>query len=357
MQEKKRGLLILNRQQFGYHTDTYCYCRYLNNTFDIQYLGWDYGRPRKSADGVTVVYVSRDGSRIVRYSRLLFQSVQVVRQFKGIVFVKYFPGCALVGLFAKRAKVVLDIRTASVSSQWHVRTLADFLMRIEARLFDRITIISESLAHRLGLPSDKVHVLPLGADVISDSACDVEGLHLIYVGTLQNRKIEDTIKGLKAFLGDEGKGVSCSYRIIGSGPHGEEDRLRQLVRDLGLDPVVKVLGYVPQADLAPYFRESNVGVSYVPVTEYYDAQPPTKTFEYLLSGLAVIATNTSENKRVINSSNGVLIESTSSGFRRGLNEIWRNREQYDSGGIRSAASPYKWVDIIQHNLHRYLEVL
>lgn len=38
---------------------------------------------------------------------------------------------------------------------------------------------------------------------------------------------------------------------------------------------------------------------YVPITDYYEYQPPTKTFEYVLSGLLCLATATSSNKEVI----------------------------------------------------------
>jgi len=39
---------------------------------------------------------------------------------------------------------------------------------------------------------------------------------------------------------------------------------------------------------------------------YYDCQPATKTFEYILSGMVCIATSTYENKKLINNINGVL---------------------------------------------------
>jgi hypothetical protein len=40
-------------------------------------------------------------------------------------------------------------------------------------------------------------------------------------------------------------------------------------------------------------------VSFVPITPWYNNQPPTKTFEYLLAGLPVIATKTHENEKVL----------------------------------------------------------
>ena len=47
-----RRLLIVSFEQFGYHTDSYEYCRHLGDSFRITYLCPDQGLPRKSLAGV-----------------------------------------------------------------------------------------------------------------------------------------------------------------------------------------------------------------------------------------------------------------------------------------------------------------
>lgn len=76
--------------------------------------------------------------------------------------------------------------------------------------------------------------------------------------------------------------------------------------------VRKKLG-LENKDLEPYFEQANVGISFVPMTDHYDAQPATKTFEYSNSGLYVLGTATTENKKSIDN-NGVLIQDTPESF-------------------------------------------
>ena len=45
MRENGPPLLIISQDQFGYLTDTFKYCRYLQTDFRITYVGWEYGLP------------------------------------------------------------------------------------------------------------------------------------------------------------------------------------------------------------------------------------------------------------------------------------------------------------------------
>jgi glycosyltransferase involved in cell wall biosynthesis len=141
-----------------------------------------------------------------------------------------------------------------------------------------------------------------------------------------------------------------SYTIIGSGYNNEEEGLKNLVREEGLEGVVKIVGYIPTNRLAPFFDEANVGVSFIPLTDYYDVQPPTKTFEYLLSGLPVIATHTSENRRLIDDINGILIEDTTEGFYQGLLELYERRYMFNAEEIRTRAQVHTWEQITTQRL-------
>jgi len=218
-------------------------------------------------------------------------------------------------------------------------------------------VISSNLAKRLGLLGPKVHILPLGADVISPTDKEFDTLRLIYVGTLHNRRIDDTIIGFHRFFLEFHDRIQCTYKIIGSGYRGEEEDLRRLVRRLDLQSVVEVLGRIPHEELRPYFDASNVGIAYIPITKMYDVQPPTKTFEYLLSGMAIIATSTTENMRLVNMKNGVLVEDNAESFCAGLKQIYERRKGFDSSSIRDEGRPYMWKTIVENNLHPYLERL
>ena len=123
----------------------------------------------------------------------------------------------------------------------------------------------------------------------------------------------------------------------------------------GLKESVNIPGAISHPQLKPWLDAANVGVSYVPLTDYYDCQPVTKTFEYLLSGMPVIATNTLENRKVIKPENGVLVGGTAEKFYSGLKVVFEKRRLFDSAKIRKEAMGYTWKNIVSKNLESYLK--
>jgi glycosyltransferase involved in cell wall biosynthesis len=354
---KMMRVLILCTSQFGYHVDTYYYCKYGREMFEITYLGFEGTRPMIFMSGVKIRHVSHKGNLLYKWLRWLWGALIESRKKYDIVFLKYFPGCSIVRIFCPHRTFILDIRTASISKYKLVRDLLDFVLRCESKLFKYITIISESLAHKLIMPINKVHVLPLGADIIKTKPKIFDNLDLLYVGTFSGRKLEKTIIGFDKFYRENKNEISMSYTLIGDGYRGERNNLQSLVTELGLENVIKLPGFIHHEGLGTYWEKSNVGVSFVPINIIYDAQPPTKTFEYILAGMVVIATNTTENRRVINKINGVLIKDTANDFYLGLKEIYDNRTKYNADSIRQTCVNYQWDNIVKKYLCTYLKAM
>lgn len=353
MSDDKR-LLIVNPKQFGYHLDTYYYCKWASRDFQITYQGFDAGKPRVGLDRITVRYVPREGALLVRYLRFLAFCVAACREGDDVIFIKYFPGCSLLRLLHPRHRMILDIRSASTASNPVKRRWLNRLLRWESLCFRHVTIISQSLADKLGYASDNVHILPLGADPVDTSDKEFASLRLLYVGTLSGRRIEDTILGFHRFYSDVARTSDVSYEIIGDGDNGELDRLRALVKELGLDRVVSLPGYIHRRELAPHYEKCNIGVSYVPINDVYDCQPPTKTFEYLSAGMPVLATRTRGNAAVITERNGLLIDDTPQAFHEGLKKLMSNAREYRSDEIRRDTLRHSWQTIVQSNLIPYI---
>ena len=347
-------LLILCQQQFGYHIDTYFYCKYLSARYNITYLCWDYSLPKQAMEGITIVYISRTGNLLVRNLRYMLAAMSYLRHnCVDVCFNPYFRGCSLLRLFFPRQKFVLDIRSGYIKQHILSGKVYNFFLRLESIIFSHVTIVSMSLARKLKLQK-KISILPLGSISISDNIKTFNDLKFLYVGTLSNRQIEKTIHGVSLFLQKQQiKTFSFLYTIIGDGDHGELEQLKALVNKLNLSCQVKLLGRIPFDQLKPYFDTHNIGVSFVPIIPCFDFQPVTKTFDSLLAGMPVIATATYENKLVINENNGVLIDDTIEGFASGIEEIHKKQGQYKSQNIRAAAQIYHWRLIVS-NLEKYL---
>lgn len=352
--KKKLNLLILCQNQFGYHIDTYFYCEYLRSQHNITYLCWNYSKPEQSMDGVKIVYVSRNGNILIRNYRYIRAAMHyMIHNCIDICFIKYFRGCSLLKLFFPRKKFVFDIRSGYIKQNIFLGWLYNFFLKLEAIFFNHITVISTALAKKLNIHK-KFLIIPIGSIPISVENKNFKTISLLYVGTLSNRQIDKTIQGIYLYLQKRSKGhIPLIYTVIGDSDGNELEELKHLTNKLKLQNHVKLLGRIPYEQLKPYFVTHNIGVSFVPITPYFDVQPVTKSFDYLLSGMPVIATATSQNKLIINKTNGVLVNDTIEDFARGIENIYNNSALFNSLAIREAAQIYHWRLIVD-GLENYL---
>lgn len=306
-----------------------------------------------SLTDVKVVYVKRKRD-IGRIFLFLKEVLYRTKSPDTIIFIKYFKVISTITRLLRRNNpLVLDIRTGSVEPSPLLRFIQDTILKIECLFFNNITVISKGLACKLELEK-KSTILPLGADIISETTKKFDSLRLLYVGTLYNRNINKALEGFVKFYYSSPEIKSARFTIIGDGPSDEVKQLKKIVTNHNLQGVVDVIGVVPHNQLKPYFDDHNVGLSYVPMTPYFDVQPPTKTFEYLLSGMAVIATATSENRRVINESNGVLTGDSPEAIAQGLVSLKKKMAMFNSNRIRKNGSQYSWEKITR-KLDWYLQ--
>jgi glycosyltransferase involved in cell wall biosynthesis len=178
-----------------------------------------------------------------------------------------------------------------------------------------------------------------GMKPISKVNKEFDSIRLLYIGVLNNRNIHQTIYGLKLFI-ERNPGVSVTYSIIGSGDGEHVRLLADAISACKLETTVKYHGYLPNDEILPFFEKCNVGVSYVPITPYYTDVIVTKTVEYLLSGMVVVATDTNKNREAINDQNGVLIPDNPQGFADGLEKVYSRLTAYDSSLIMEGAKEW-----------------
>lgn len=339
--------MIIHNGPLGSLTDSYKWCEVLRENYDITYVELD-GIGSLPLGGINRVTVSRGGGRLIRGAHFLLVSIFKILFFKGPIIVVYFKGCQVLKYLFPRKRFLLDIRTLSVNQDEKIRSKENLQIGNTCKLYRKVTIIQEELLKKLNIKVDH-NVLPLGADVISKSSKSFDNIRLLYVGTLEGRHIEKTIEGLHLFhtLHPE---TFITYDIIGEGFKDTSEQLRKQVKDLNLDNIVRVHGRKPYNELKPFFDECNVGVSFVPVTSWFDNQPPTKTFEYVMSGLYCLATCTQENKKLIKEHNGCLHQDNADSFCQALEKTYACLPKLNSICIRQTLQGYSWPMIVNRFL-------
>jgi glycosyltransferase involved in cell wall biosynthesis len=194
--------------------------------------------------------------------------------------------------------------------------LAERIERRACTRADAVLVVSEALAARLrelGVPADKVHVVPNGADttafaeVAPRDACRAalgvgDALVVGFTGSLKFWHGVDVL--LHAFSRLRADHPGARLLIVGSGP--AEATLRDLASQLDLAEAVIFTGAVPHEEIPGLLHAMDVTTApFKPVEGFYFS--PIKLFEYMAAGKCVVASRLGQIEDVIrDGENGVL---------------------------------------------------
>lgn len=353
----KPKVLVLAHDQFGYSSTKYKHCEFGRENFNITYIGWDYGLPKVKLPKVKIKYVNRQSNILVRNIRLLYAFHKEINRGYDVIFVNYVRGIALVKMLNYNANFILYIETLGIAPSKFKRWIFDAVLGFESLFFNHIALISSGISKRIRIK--EYHVLPLGGHCFSTNSKSFQKLSLLYVGTLSNRKILECVKGFHKFINNhlEEASAAPSFTIVGDSPFGELEGIKQYVRDHNLENYVYTPGFIPTGKLNPFFDNANIGVAFVPITPYYFYQPPTKTFEYLLSGLPVIATATYANKEIVCQKVSELINDDADSFCDAVLRIQERKNEFKSEWIRRQYDKYTWQNVVKEKFVPLIEVV
>lgn len=353
-----KKILFSITSQFGYHTDTYMYCKYLDKTkYEVHYVGFDGGQVSRELDDVEVHYIPVHQNKMIRYWVYLTTINKLIRNENfDILFLVDCQGSLLIRICNLFRKAILDIRTGDTQLGRKRISFFNIFILLSSVFFKRVTIISLSLRKLLRLSANKCHLLPLGAVQLDMPNKSFDSLNLFYIGTIHGRNINQTIEGLSIFKTNQSK-VLLKYNIVGFGSAADEVLLKDSIEHYNLTDVVIFHGRKNHDEAMDLFQKCNVGVVYIPITKGYTCQPTTKLYECLLAGMPVIATSTLENKLSVKQQTGVLINDNPEAFAQGLEEIWNRKNEFNSEVIKSLYLESTWENIVRHNLEPYLEKL
>jgi hypothetical protein len=348
-----KQILVISPGQFGSHVGTFQYCILLSKEYLVTYLGYNEGLPHVDTYNVNVIHL--ESKKNVLFNKIYF-IMSLIFLLKKTHFefhlVNYFLGCSMIRLFIRK-KIVVDIRSSYIFQSRSKRYIYNFLLTLEVKAFSNITVISKNLSSYLKLPK-RAHHVPLGSPIFPDWEKSYSSFKILYVGTFFQREIDEAIKGFSQFYSEFKDLINIELNIIGYGSAQDIQKIKTVILDLNLSSVVKYWGSIRYPELNHHFKANNIGLSYIPITEYFNFQPPTKTFEYLSSGMITIATATAENEVVIDDNNGILIIDNKEGLYKGLKYIYENRVRFNSLEIQNKSRQFSWNNIVYSNLIPYL---
>jgi hypothetical protein len=353
----KRKLLLINGSQFGYSAAHYYYCKYLREEFEIEFICYDRGLRKINLEGVIIKYVPFRRRKFNRLASFISTYVSESRTFKpDILFVVYFNICCFSALFCKGKVKILDIRTGSLNPNNLKRKIENTWLHIQALFFKKNIILSENLRTLLRLSQNKTLLMPLGSEIYYTGDHNFRDLKLLYIGSLDGRRISDTIEGINIFINRNIQVKSkILYTIIGFGSSKEEQFLKEKILSDDLDSIVHFEGIKSQIEVAAYFKEHNIGIAYLPITNYYQKQPMTKIFEYGLSGMFTIATDTFENRLLLDESTGIICSDNPFSFAEALENCYNNRTKFSSTSIREKFRKFEWESLVTEKLLPFLQ--
>jgi hypothetical protein len=359
LNQNREVLFLITPDQFGYHTDDYYRAYYAKRDYEVHMICYDHGKEKIELAEINVTYVPYENRRIKNEVNMHRTIKRYIRD-KGIkiIYTRFFISCAFLRIFNLRRKTkwILDIRTGAVSENIIKRRIYNSIIRLSSRFYRNVTIISESLAKELKIK--KYSVVPLGGQPlvkVNEVTDTMDAMNFLYVGVFDGRKIDSVINAYCKFYRKYSQMISTKLTIVGySNDFIEEKKIIELINN-NQDICIEFVGRVPNMKLKKYFMESNIGLSYVPLTPWFDVQPPTKTFEYIVNGLFCLATDTKENRLVITKDNGILVQDTEKSVFEGMKEIFQLRLNYNRDEIIVNAANYTWESIYNSTIQKVLE--
>jgi glycosyltransferase involved in cell wall biosynthesis len=251
-----------------------------------------------------------------------------------LIIVRDLP-LAPLALFVARARgipVVLDMAECypeMLRAQWtygHVSLvdvfvrnprLAAIVERVTTRRVDHIFAMVEESRDRLkalGVPAERITIVSNTPQLSfwpppPPHPGKLDRLHLVYLGLLgPTRGLVELIEGIATFAA-EFPGVHLT--VYGTGRLGQ--RLRETVDRLDAGAVVTLFGRLPGADVAAALAAADVGVIPHRRCGHWNHTVSNKLFDYMASGLPVLATDAAPTQRIV--------EATGSGV------IWRDGDR------------------------------
>lgn len=253
-------------------------------------------------------------------------------------------------IMGPKYKYVMQMFAPGVTSSKFKNAVHDLQVRFNVLFFKHVFLGSEVAMRFFKVPDHKAHITGVGIAAVDYRERAFVSMDLVYLGALSNRYVHESVQGFAKFFSENKDKIPMSYKIIGGGYQEAVQELKASIKAAGDDIPVEYLGRLDDDDLIDIFKRSNIGVVYNRVTPYYTNNISTKLYEYLLSGMPVIAVRNNSLLKAVNADNGVLIEDNPEGFERGLNMMMNNLNRYNSQRIAQSGDDFSVRKVVMDRM-------
>jgi glycosyltransferase involved in cell wall biosynthesis len=344
---------------------------FLTTTQELRNFGWKVtliavGQPSQTlVRGVEVSHISRPEIYLLRQAIYHWKVARkLYRQIEDIDVVLFHelsaPWLMLFLIFLKfkkrkRPLFIMDTRTLPMEpedkSTWKEKLRGRFSIKmneIANGFFDGRTTITDRMAGSLNIPQNKLWgVWHSGVQLELFSSVakrrifpqDEEPINIIYIGCMHHERNLLTLA--KAVTQANAKNHLFTLTIVGDGTARSE--LEYYAKEHG--KYIYINPPVPHNEIPDWLSKAHVGSLPFPDEEKFRVSSPIKLFEYLASGLPVLATKIVCHTDVIeNDSVAFWAESADQeGLYKALQQVKENRNKLSEMGKNAAVLAQKWT--------------
>jgi glycosyltransferase involved in cell wall biosynthesis len=241
----------------------------------------------------------------------------------------------------------------SVSLRMHLRGIyLKMMLKMANRWSDGRTAITRHMAEEVGIANDKLWgIWASGVDPEPFAAASVkrrwpskdEPVQIIYVGSLEPER--GLLPFSQAVERANALGMNFRLRLVGDG--AIRAKLEQFAA--GTEGRVCVGPPVPHEQVPDILANAHVGAVPFPDERKFHVSSPIKLFEYMASGLPILASRIICHTDVIGDGNFVFW-TDGNDWDMGLAELWRRRESLAnmSKGASAHVQGWTWGDAASH---------
>lgn len=216
------------------------------------------------------------------------------------------------------------------------------LVRLSLIRARKILAISPQLREvyiSLGATPSRVTIQPMGVNLSlfsPGSNRSTDFFRCIYTGELTRTRGSDELMDATKIV----SGVLPSFRLRILGVSNDnETNLSAKASKLGIRQNIEILPSVGHSEVPNYLKDCHIGISLLYPTAYYSCSPPTKIFEYMASGLPVVANRISTHSDyIIHERNGLITELNAEAIAAAILRLAKDTD------LRKCLSIYAQVD-------------